>query len=163
MGIESRFQPFRQVTNFRRLSDSGFITDLSFKKRTRGVYTWKFRFEEIKFSFDGTELDIDFTKYLIKVVYTKSVPPKVFVLEPDLPRTTKHLYMDKSLCIYKPSNWQWQNEMKFDEDLFPNICTWLYFYEKWVETGNWYGEEAVHDLAPNVVANIMNRNRRMTG
>lgn len=150
------FNPSRQVTAFRRLSDKEFITELDFKKGWKGDYRWNFRMNEVTFLFNNRNLDLDFRSYQLKVIYTNQIPPKIFVTNPVLPKETKHLYKDKSLCLYKPTNWQWQNDMQFDIDLFPNICTWLYHYEVWCDTGNWLGEEAVHDPPPKLFHNLLN-------
>lgn len=129
---------------FRRLSDAHYISEMAFKKGWKGTYSWNFRMGEMTFSYNEERLDLDFRSYRVKMVYAVTSAPKIFLIEPILPKTTKHLYRDGSLCLYKSANWQWQNDMKFDEALFPDICTWLYHYEVWCDTGNWYGEEAPH-------------------
>jgi len=138
------FSPSRQIAALRRLSDARYITDLSIKKGLRNTYYWGFRMAELSFRYDKEQVDVDFRHYQVKMVYNTTSPPRFFITEPNIPRSTQHLYADESLCLYKPSNWQWQNDMQFDEELFPNICTWLYNYEVWCNTGNWYGEEAKH-------------------
>lgn len=155
MAQPNNFSPTRQVAAFRRLSAAEYITNLTFKKGWGGTYYWNFRMGEVIFQYDGQELELDFRHYYLKVVYSKKVPPKVFVIKPEWPKVTKHLYKDKSLCLYKPINWQWQNDMQFDEDLFPNICTWLYHYEIWQDTGNWLGKEAIHDPPPQLFHNLL--------
>ena len=138
------FNPSYQLEAFQRLEERGYITDLTIKRGIRGTYYWEFNLAKITFLYCSRKREKDFRQYRCKVKYERKVAPKVFILNPDLPKSTNHMYKDRSLCLYKPSNWQWQNYMQFDQDLFPNICTWLYHYEVWLKTGNWYGEEAAH-------------------
>lgn len=149
------FNTTRQAAAFRRLSDAGYITNLTFNKGWKGTCYWKFRMSELIFNYNGKRINVDFRSYQVKVIYAKWFAPKVYVIEPVLPKTTKHLYKNGSLCLYKPTNWRWQNNMQFDEDLFPTICTWLYHYEVWRDTGNWLGEEAEHDPSPELLHNLL--------
>lgn len=52
--------------------------------------------------------------YTVKITY-KQFRPKVFIIEPCIHREVPHLYGDGSLC--------------------------LYYYEKWLEDGIWWGYE----------------------
>lgn len=147
MARPSRFHPGRQLAAFRRLVDQGFITDLRFKKSSSsGAITWNFRMGMVTFHTHAGAEECDFSNYCLKVRYTPHHAPRVYVTEPVLPETTKHLYKDASLCLYKEKNWQWRDDMQFDEDLFSTVCGWIYYHEKFLETGHWHGEEAAHDL-----------------
>ena len=147
MEAHTSYKPSLQITSFKDLEDTGFISNLSIRKTSRGTYYWKFNLEEFYFeTSDGHSTQVDFRKYVIEVCYTRKSPPKVFIIEPKLITRVKHIYKDGSLCLYKPSNWQWHSSMVFSKDLFPNICTWIYFYEIWRDTGEWIGEEASHDF-----------------
>lgn len=152
---KAKFNPIIQVASFRHLLKEGYISSLNFKKNWKGKYKWYFNVEPFILLTDDTSFDVELSEYQVKVVYTREKPPKVYITHPVLPKTTKHLYKDGSLCLYKPKNWQWENEMKFHEELFPDICLWLYHYENWRDTGNWFGEEAAHDPSPALISNIL--------
>ena len=147
MAKANQFYPGRQLAAFRRLADQDFITELQFKKSpSSGAITWTFRMGVITFHTDAGVERCDFSNYCLKVRYAPCCSPRVYVTAPTLPKKTKHLHKDASLCLYKQENWQWENDMQFDADLFSNVCGWLYFHEKFLETDYWYGEEASHDL-----------------
>lgn len=145
---------------FRRLLALGLITDLDHRIGLRRAHYWTFRMGEMAFRLNGKTVDLDFRKYSMKVTYTPTAAPRVFVTKPVLPEKAIHTYKDGSLCLYKESNWQWQDDLQFDEDLFPNVCGWLYFYEVWQQTGIWYGKEAVHDPPPDLLTKILNYDKR---
>lgn len=157
---KSHFTPSLQISSFRKLEASDLITNLKIHKQLRGNYYWTFNLCEIEFEYDDKKIDLDFRKYSIKVCYTKKDPPRVYIVKPQLINKAKHVYSNGSLCLYKPMNWQWKNNMSFGKDLFPNICTWIYFYEIWKENGNWIGEEAVHDVPQEIMDKIMRRGMR---
>lgn len=160
MATSNKFIPGKQVAAFRRLQNLGLISDLSHRIGLRRTHYWTFRMGEMAFLMDGKTLDLDFRQYRMKVVYSTKTAPRVFITTPVLPEKTIHTYRDKSLCLYKESNWQWQDELQFDEDLFPNVCGWIYYYEVWQSTGIWYGKEAVHDPPPELLTKILNHGSR---
>jgi hypothetical protein len=86
----------------------------------------------------------NFDKYKVKIVYRGQDVPKVFLLNPPLVKNPKHIYQDNSLCIYFPQDWKWNENEYITETIVPWTYVWLYFYEIWLETGTWYGEEAPH-------------------
>ena len=156
MGRSKTFSPGRQVSAFRRLADQGFITDLTFKNSpSSGAITWNFRMGKVTFQTDAGSEECNFTNYYLKVRYTPTAPPVVYILEPTLPKRTKHLHKDGSLCLYKSSNWQWQNDMQFDRDLFSTVCGWIYYHEKFLQTGIWYGEEATHEMPETIYQDFL--------
>ena len=105
---------------------------------------WKFKMSQLVFEYEGKQVDVDFSKYIIQITYHSRSEPIVKIISPQI-GIVKHMYPDGRLCLYKPSNFKWRDKMSIKDDLFPSICTWLYFYEKWVETGGtWFGEEAEH-------------------
>jgi len=145
--------PGLQLPIFRRLQSDGFISDLEHVLNGRGTHTWTFRITDIEIKDKDLLVKKDFSNYLIKVRYSKKSAPKIFIVTPEIRyKQAPHLYNDSSLCLYKPTLWQWENKMSFTKELFPTICLWLYFYEVWQQTGIWYGEEAKHDTPPEVLA-----------
>jgi hypothetical protein len=48
-----------------------------------------------------------------------------------------HINPDGSLCLHVMGDWQpW---MYIADYIVPWVSTWLYFYEVWYATGNWFG------------------------
>ncbi len=82
--------------------------------------------------------------YTIKIKYRGNFAPKAFVLNPILRQDRPHKYPDGSLCLYFPREQKWKAEWLIAVKFVPWICEYLYFYECWLETGVWYGEEAPH-------------------
>ncbi len=130
------------------LQEQGYISELNSKVNTTlRRYSWSFRMGMILFHHNGQETQRDFSKYRLRILYRPQKKGrqriKVLIDEPIIQRK-KHFWPDNSLCLYKPTNFQWKVGMKISTNLFPSICTWLYHYEVWLETGHWYGEEAEH-------------------
>lgn len=145
----TRFEPSRQEKSFLLLAKLGLIRDLQTKKNfAKTKYQWEFLLNEIQLTAKilPVLIDCNFRNHRIRVTYTKKDAPRVFVLEPQLLPRTIHTWHkeDNRLCLYKPTNWQWRNDMRFDKELFPTTCLWLYYYKIWLDKGIWYGEEAEH-------------------
>jgi hypothetical protein len=82
--------------------------------------------------------------YKIKLVYCYPKPPRVWVVYPTLQPNAPHCYRDGSLCLYYPQDKSWEPVMKLSLTFIPWTALWLAFYEIWLMTGQWYGEEAPH-------------------
>jgi hypothetical protein len=90
--------------------------------------------------------------YTVKIKYhpnSKGVmTPDTYVLFPKhLPLAkgkTKlpHVYCNESqkICLYDWRNKEWNPTMPLATTIVPWASEWLYFYEVWVMTGEWYGE-----------------------
>lgn len=50
-----------------------------------------------------------------------------------------HLYNDGSLCLFYPKNDEWNYKQLWLETLIPWTSLWLFYYEIWIETGEWLG------------------------
>ena len=48
-------------------------------------------------------------------------------------------YPDGSLCLYWPHEWWWRSDCIIAETIIPWTASWLYFYELWLDTGEWLG------------------------
>jgi hypothetical protein len=86
--------------------------------------------------------------YKIKIEYkyyknSKKKIPHVFILNPIIERPI-HMYSDGSLCLYHPDNFQWSHNCSIAKIIVPWTSTWLYFYEKWLKTKVWLGDEVPH-------------------
>jgi len=79
------------------------------------------------------------------VVISHSVDgiPKVHVTSPKI-LPNHHLYSDGSLCLYWPKHWSWRRHRLLAETIIPWAALWLYFYELWLDTGEWLGPSS-HD------------------
>lgn len=144
------FDPRRQLAAFERLAARGSITDLKVRPNfAQTAYTWWFRLPELELDSEQLPHAIDFdgTQYQLRVTHSKRREPRVFIDTPTLPPKCIHTWhqQDGRLCLYKPSLWQWQADMQFDEELFTDTVMWIYHYEVWREKGKWYGKEAGHD------------------
>lgn len=68
----------------------------------------------------------------------------VFVVEPNIREwmnnmSIPHLYRNGSLCLYYPAYNEWNVKELWSDTLIPWTCLWLYFFELWLATGEWYG------------------------
>lgn len=81
--------------------------------------------------------------YTVRLTYKLAKSPRVNILEPELiaPEGKKlpHTYPGKRLCLYYPGIGDWRGDMLLAETIVPWISEWLYFYEIWIVSGEWYG------------------------
>lgn len=137
----------KQSLAIRRLAERGFITTVVKHDSSFAKLEWTFSFGNLVFHHNEDSTPVDFSKYRIRLVYRPNKKGnekiKVFIEEPVLAKK-KHFWKDGSLCLWKGTNFQWRKGMNIEKDLFPSICTWIYHYETWLETGIWHGEEAEH-------------------
>lgn len=68
----------------------------------------------------------------------------IFVINPAIKRRMKgklvpHMYSDGSLCLYYPKHKEWSIEDDWGTTLVPWTTLWLFYYEIWLETGEWLG------------------------
>lgn len=94
-------------------------------------------------------------EYRVRLVYTSVRGVEVFVLSPKLRLAagkTKlpHVYSTErqKLCLYYPDGKEWNKGKYLCQTVVPWISEWLYFYELWVASGDWYGGGTAHDLKP---------------
>lgn len=65
------------------------------------------------------------------------VNPKIELYENN--RRVPHMYSDGSLCLYYPKYNEWNYTDSWAETLIPWTSLWLFYYEIWIETGEWLG------------------------
>lgn len=84
--------------------------------------------------------------YKIKIVLPSSTGfPSVWVLSPKLPAGVPHIYTEnQSLCLYYPEDRSWNRRKLVARTIVPWTAEWLYLYELWCITDQWYGDEAPH-------------------
>ena len=84
-------------------------------------------------------------EYEIKLVARKdSKVVDVFVVNPNIrsysnKQSIPHMYANGSLCLYYPKYNEWKYTDSWAETLIPWTSLWLFYYEIWVETGEWLG------------------------
>ena len=143
----SIFRPRRQRAAFQRLVDRGYVTDLTARTHRAGErHVWEFRLGDLELrSADTLDISVDLSKYWFRVVHTRRREPRIYLLAPTLAHKP-HTWRDEDdrLCLYRPDYWSWKPDMRFDQDLFPQVCMWAFYTELWLATGKWYGEEAPH-------------------
>lgn len=83
--------------------------------------------------------------YTLKISYRYNLPPIVQVFAPMLVEKPPHFYADtQSLCLYHPRDFTWHREVSLAAEIVPRAVGWVYFYEKWLQSGEWFGDEAPH-------------------
>jgi hypothetical protein len=84
--------------------------------------------------------------YKMEIRYQVGMAPKVRVRSPQLDMRVKHLYEDGTLCLYWPEEWRWGKNCLIAETIVPWAAVWLYYYELWLDTGEWLGPSSPHGL-----------------
>ena len=136
-----RFNPAIQVAALKELVAKLYLSDFSFRLDLRRNISFSFTLTQQEIG--GEKVEIDFTKYKIRVEYLKTQPPKIFVEHPII-KKRKHMFHDGSLCLYHWSNFKWDDKKSIARDLIPWTYMWVYYYELWLSTGIWYSDEYKH-------------------
>jgi hypothetical protein len=85
--------------------------------------------------------------YLVEVQYTIGQSPRVWINHPPLHPDAPHTYpSDGCLCLYYPKEWVWRRREHIGKTVLPWTALWLYYYELWLDTGEWLGPSS-HDSA----------------
>lgn len=132
---QSNFQTYRKTLNI-ALQDCAmrrYFPQFSFFRRGKHEAFWIGELQPTDTS----------RKYTVKVQYHPRYP-KVYIIEPELIRNCPHIYPDKSLCLYYPKDRSFTSDKLIAKTIIPWTCEWLFFYEKWIEEGVWWGAEAPH-------------------
>lgn len=90
-------------------------------------------------------------KYIIRVEYDMSIP-KVYLNNQSILKSknetiphnyyTKYISEEKQtvqLCLFYPKRKEWQKYMYIADTIVPWTAEWIYYYEIWRITGEWYG------------------------
>lgn len=79
--------------------------------------------------------------YTVRVVYRLGKHPQVRVLAPELEaglaESLPHVFRYDNLCLYRDG--EWTTDMLIAETIVPWASEWLFYYEIWRGTGEWYG------------------------
>ena len=84
--------------------------------------------------------------YTVSVEYRGGQKPIVHVISPSLVEKAKHTYSDKSLCLYHPDNFNWHSSRLVAKEIMQWTIAWIYFYEYWLQSGEWIGPEVSHSI-----------------
>ena len=82
----------------------------------------------------------------VAIHYHMGMVPQVRVRWPLLHQQAPHLYADGTLCLYWPEEWRWTKNTLIAETVLPWAALWLYYYELWLDTGEWLGPSSPHGL-----------------
>jgi hypothetical protein len=85
--------------------------------------------------------------YTVQVVYNGNAMPFVYILDPLPVVGAPHIYSNtKSLCLYHKDNYRWHKEKLIATDIMGWTAGWIYFYEYWLQSGDWIGPEVPHNI-----------------
>jgi hypothetical protein len=83
-------------------------------------------------------------QYRVRIEYTLSTSPTVWVLSPllrgrDDDPVLPHVYPGPRPCLYLPGSGEWSPNQFVADTMVPWTSLWLYHYEVWHATGEWLG------------------------
>ncbi len=82
--------------------------------------------------------------YDILLKYNVNKAPQTWVTRPKLKENAPHRYKDNSLCLYWYKEWNWSSDQCISRTIVVWVAFWLYFYEIWLDTGEWLAKSAPH-------------------
>jgi len=85
--------------------------------------------------------------YHLKIEYRIGKRPQIWVIKPSLRKGAPHVYPDGSLCLFWYREWEWSKDQDLSQTVVPWAAMWLYYYEIWLDTGDWIGPAAPHSPA----------------
>lgn len=116
------------------------------RKRTKKVSTFKVSsFNKAVWIGDVRPTPLS-RSYTIKIEYEYLSAPRVTVLGPKLKlaegaKRLPHIYNSGDLCLYTPAKGEWHSGLSIASTIVPWISEWLYYYEIWLITGDWMGDD----------------------
>lgn len=85
--------------------------------------------------------------YSIEIIQKPGTTPKVFVKSPKIEYDPKiHMYKEGNLCLYYPSDFNWNASTAFAHYLIPWVNEWIIYYEIYKISGVWEGPAAPHGI-----------------
>ena len=89
-----------------------------------------------------TPESVEYTLKIRATVGSKIVG--IYPVEPKIGRIINgkkvpHMYKDGSLCLFYPEYCEWNYADSWAETLIPWASLWLFYYELWLQTGEWLG------------------------
>ena len=148
MAKQERYASFEQIAKLKKLEIEGLIGDVNIHQSSlhTSLRTFQFKLRAVIIQTPSEKIDSDFSRYTISIKYGHKTMPTVHILTPEIDEQAPHRFANKSLCLYKASNFQWNNGCSLSLDIVPLVFMWIYFYEDWLENGKrkWKGDEAKH-------------------
>lgn len=99
-------------------------------------------------SWTGTLEPIKGHVFTIRIDYGDSWRPKTYLVDPPMREDCPHTYGNGEMCVFwpdDPENEGWEKDSWIAETIIPWSATWLYYYQRWVETGEpWAGPQKSH-------------------
>jgi hypothetical protein len=83
--------------------------------------------------------------YNVSIEYRGNLRPVVKINSPALVEKPPHTFADKSLCLYHSDNFKWSTDKLIAKEIIQWTVAWIYFYEYWLQTGEWVGPEVAHN------------------
>ncbi len=82
-------------------------------------------------------------KYCLELIRSKEqYVPDISIVHPILDDKVHHTFQNKkSLCLFHPEDYKWNEGISISKEMIPWAFMWIYFYEVWLETGEWLGPE----------------------
>lgn len=82
--------------------------------------------------------------YMVLVEYRANNAPRASVLDPVLRRrepskVIPHTYPVDRPCLFLPTTGEWRPDKYIALTIIPWFSEWLFYYEAWRATGEWYG------------------------
>jgi len=85
--------------------------------------------------------------YSVKIIYRGDDAPRIYILDPAPVAKAPHIYSNtQSLCLYHPKNYKWVGSKLVADDIMGWTAGWIYFYEYWLQTGEWIGPAVPHNI-----------------
>ena len=84
--------------------------------------------------------------YEVRIEFCSGRKPKVYIIAPKLVfkngNRPPHIYNENEPCIYFPfgPNPDWNDQKYIADTIIPWYSLWLYYYEIWLATDEWFGE-----------------------
>lgn len=99
-----------------------------------------------KLSFTGNLLILpELPIYNVTITYNGNKIPTVAVNYPKLVEHPPHTYSDKSLCLFHRKDYNWNKNFLIAKNIVGWTASWAFFYEYWLQTGDWVGPEVPHE------------------
>jgi len=96
----------------------------------RGHLTWRGTFQPTSAS----------AVYTVEIQHTVGLRPDIRVIDPPLEgrpgEALPHVFPGDLLCVYRGDQWTANRPLTA---ILPWITEWLFYYELWLATGQWYG------------------------
>ena len=92
------------------------------------------------------QVKVELPVYTIEIIYHGNLRPKILILNPLPDTSAPHIFSDsESLCLYHAKDYKWDKTKLIANDILGWVAGWIYFYEYWLQSGEWIGPEVSHN------------------